>query len=206
MAIPLKTYRVGANFCLERGETEEIILLCPIIQECPLAFPRAIRGWDKDGIFVYVGLDGIDYMLRDEFLDANPLFIPGVVFPSPFDIRTGSTGSLRLSTAASNISMPTFVPPGANVRDEVFDRLLGIYTCIVENEYGDDTATTIISECGRKLPLFHAKNWLTIITLLHVSPLMSQLNQLSHLSPQKNQLSHLSPQKNQHAQVYRLRI
>lgn len=141
-----------------------IILQCPIIQECPRAVPIPVRAWDKDGLFVYVGLAGVEHNFREEFLEANPLLMPGVVFPPPLDIGS-SSGSLRLSTLASNLSMPMFAPPGvdqSNVRDEVFNELLGTYTCIVENEYGTDQAVTTISECdGGKIPTLMCTSILT---------------------------------------------
>lgn len=101
---------------------------------------------------MYIGVDGTSHEILDDFLVANPLFIPGVVFPPPFD-TSSSSGTLLLFTEARNLSSPTLAPPGVNqgnVRDEVFNELLGEYICSVENAYGDDSATTIISECSGK--------------------------------------------------------
>ncbi len=63
-------------------------------------------------------------------------------------------GALDFSThVSSNLTNPAILPdlPWRDqeyIRDLIFDEILGSYTCMVENVYGSDMATTVISECS----------------------------------------------------------
>ncbi len=67
------------------------------------------------------------------------------------------TGRLTMNViVTSNLTNPNILPGQLPQRDAAFiqelvvDELLGTYTCLVENVYGSDTATTEIRECGEQ--------------------------------------------------------
>ena len=121
----------------------------------PLAFPVPTRTWSKDSEEIYSEKDGVTPMFNMTFLMNNPVFMPGAVFPAPLGVGF-TTGNLRIDTTAENLTMPLLVDgvSDENVKDTVFENLLGTYTCNVENEYGFDQATSVISDCDGKHLLY----------------------------------------------------
>lgn len=91
-------------------------------------------------------------LFEDNFFMAsnNALFIPGVVYPTPFELEYQY---IQLTTTRSfNLTSPIMAPAGvdqASINDAVFEQMLGTYTCSVESPYGSDNATTVIRECGK---------------------------------------------------------
>ena len=125
-----------------------VVLPCDVIN---LPQPRPLRTWYKDGNLVYSEPSG-DPVDNDEYSMENEILIPGVLEPATYSLF--SDGSIRYNYAVQNISVPQFLPANITTieqaRDEVFDLLLGNWTCAVNNSLGAPPPITyLIRECGK---------------------------------------------------------
>ena len=89
-----------------------------------------------------------------------PLLSSFVVQPSPLS-RFGN-GDISLDwTALEFLGVPEFIsflnitiPPSvnqSNLRDFVFESILGNWTCVATNRLGSDSATTLLGECSKHI-------------------------------------------------------
>ncbi len=150
------TYNIGADFCLERDPTLQVLLRCEIMNQA-LVVPTPFRTWVKDRTLLYSLLvNAPTPMLNQSFLEegVNGVFIPGLVTPQPLDVDTRfvDTGGLLINlVGGSNLTMMGMAPTGVNagnIMEVVFGALLGDYECTVGNVYGTTTASSTIRECG----------------------------------------------------------
>ena len=112
--------------------------------------PSPRRTWFKDGEQVYSAISGFTPD-PSEFVMMNPILMPGVLDPITFS--TLSDGSIAYNYEVENITSPQLLPPGTTTIDEakqqVFELLLGNWTCMVSNTLGSATITYVISDCGK---------------------------------------------------------
>ena len=118
--------------------------------------PTPNRTWttDPNNLIITTGLLGDFPEINEEFFSGGfrQLLLPGVLRGPPnFSLFSGG---LEFSTHVfSNLTDSAILPElqdrhSESIRDLIFDEILGTYTCLVENEYGSDVATTVISECS----------------------------------------------------------
>lgn len=152
-----KKYRIGADFCVERGSDEVIEISCGVLGESltdhiSTPYPVPSRKWYKDDVLFY----SVKRIGRSIYGGINPSFYNGmngllqygVVFPQPLHGRSG--GEIELSFEAIDLSYPEYAPLGVTndtLVDDVFNVLTGKWKCEVENILGKWTAETIITEC-----------------------------------------------------------
>ena len=152
-----KKYRIGADFCVERGSQEAIELRCDVLGEnvaehISITFPTPSRKWFKDDVLMY-SVDKIGQSIYrgrnpDFYNGQNGILMYGVVEPSP--LYAATEGQLVLSFEASELAFPEFAPEGTTnqtIVDDVFNALTGKWRCEVENMLGFQSAETVITEC-----------------------------------------------------------
>ena len=161
-------YNIGTNICVSRFYFIQFELRC-FIQQVHLSegirtvVPTPNRTWttDPENIVIYSAPDNVhDPEIESEFFEDSfrQLLLPGLV-GNP--LSTSSTGlTFTFGPVEMNLTNPDILPdlPRRDqrfIRNLIFDELLGTYTCLVENEYGFDVATTIISECGKHYSYFY---------------------------------------------------
>ena len=159
--------RVGSNICLDRSSgSPQFVLLCDVqprnlTQGIRSAVPTPRRIWttEPDDVVIYEALDGEspDFNPRFFMSDFRLLLMPGIIPGIPvLDIAEINGGLVFNTLVTSNLTSNLTILPDLPRRDAesigqlVFEEILGSYTCMVENEYGADAATTIISECDGK--------------------------------------------------------
>ena len=152
-----RKYRIGADFCVNRGSEEIIELTCDLMGEnltehTSLAFPCPARRWYKNDVLLYevplVGRNVYKGRNPNFFTGPNAILQNGIVEPSP--LYTMQNGQLLLIFEASELAYPEFAPEGTTnetMVDEVFDALTGRWRCEVENVVGSWAAETVITEC-----------------------------------------------------------
>lgn len=155
---------IGFNVCLNRANDKfQFALLCDI--EPPdvdlgirTPIPVPLRTWttDPNNVVIYEALDGDDPMFNPEFFvdGFRQLLMPGVLSGPPIlDIQEVRGALLFDGSAINSLANSSILPDlprrdAEFIRDLVFDEILGSYTCLVQNEYGIDVATTVVSECS----------------------------------------------------------
>ena len=160
--------RIGSNICLNRSiSSPQFILYCDIrptnlTQGIRSAIPTPRRVWsttDPNDVTIYEALDREIPAFNPEFFTSGfrQLLIPGVIPGTPvLDILRINGGLVINTSVTSNLTNNRTILPNLPRRDAeflrglVFDEILGSYTCMVENEYGADAATTVITECRGK--------------------------------------------------------
>ena len=152
---------IGSNICLNRTlQSQRFVLLCDIepvnlTAGIRTALPTPNRTWttDPDNIVITSALDGDAPELNLDFLQSENgmIFLPGLIEPAILDVSR-SDGVLAFSTEVSQFNpeiLPDLVERDRDtIRELVFEEILGSYTCMVENVYGFDLATTLVTECG----------------------------------------------------------
>ena len=112
--------------------------------------PSPRRTWFKDGEQVYSAISGFTPD-PSEFVMMNPILMPGVLDPITFS--TLSDGSIVYNYEVENITSPQLLPPNTTTEEEaeqqVFELLLGNWTCMVNNTLGSATITYVITDCGK---------------------------------------------------------
>ena len=152
-----KKYRVGADFCVERNSSENLVIeiTCDIFGENlaehqSIPFPVPSRKWYKDGVLLY----SVDLIGRSVYDGRNPNFYTGdnalldygVVIPPP--LFTPQDGQLvMLFDSASQLAAPQVGGNNATVGVDVFNALTGRWRCEVENSLGMQSAETVITQC-----------------------------------------------------------
>ena len=133
--------------CISRDMDSKVVELDCIILNSPQ--PSPLRSWFKDGELVYSTISGLTVDPNDFLMD-NPILVPGVLDPSPFTAL--GDGRIFYNYDIMNISVPSMLPPGTTLEQatqEVFDLLIGNWTCLVNNTLGSSTVTYVIRECGK---------------------------------------------------------
>ena len=153
--------RIGTDICINRNTFVRFDLLCDkqpvnLDEGIRTALPTPNRTWttDPNNTVISSAPFGEESDFNPEFFEDGfrPLLLPGLV---GYPISLGPQGELTLSTLIlKNLTNPNILPDLVRrdaefIRNLVIDEFLGTYTCQVENEYGFDTATTTISECGK---------------------------------------------------------
>ena len=147
----LEGVNVGTSICLNRSVDQYFHLACQFNRQ-----PANITWTAGPNNTVILKAPVQDYMAEinpDFFADGyKQLLKPGVLYPSP--LRVFSSEYLAFTTHIhNNLTNPEILPnlPQRDrefIRNLVFDEILGNYTCLIENEYGYDMATSVVSECG----------------------------------------------------------
>ena len=132
--------------CVSRNADNKIVNLeCEILGNPQ---PNPLRSWFKDGELVYSAINGFSPNPSDFFMN-NPILVPGVL--DPITLSALSDGTIVYNYEVRNITSPQQLPPGtteAQIEQQVFDLLLGNWTCIVNNTLGSTTITYLITDCG----------------------------------------------------------
>lgn len=127
---------------------EFITLECESVNN---AQPTPVRTWFKDGEVVYSETVGFSIDLDSEYLMQRPILTPGVL--NPITLTLLSAGTVIYNYLVFNITMPQALPDDFTLqqaRQEVFEILLGTWTCIVNNTLGSTPPITYtIRECGK---------------------------------------------------------
>lgn len=142
---------------MERGSDEMIELSCDVLGEnlanhISIPFPTPSRKWYKDDVLVYsvdkIG-QGVYGGTNPNFYDgANAILRYGIVEPYP--LYMSKQGQVVLGFEARDLVYPEFVPEGTTnetIVDDVFNALIGKWSCEVENMLGTQRAETVITEC-----------------------------------------------------------
>ena len=155
-----KKYRIGADFCVERNSSDTLVIeiTCDVFGENPaehlsIPVPFPSRKWYKDGVLLY----SVDFIGRNVYYGRNPDFFTGekalleygVVMPPP--LYTPQEGQLvLLFDQNSHLTAPQLSPDGTRnetVPVDVFNALLGRWSCEVGNSLGMQSAETVVTEC-----------------------------------------------------------
>lgn len=118
------------------------------IQSSPVLYPTPVRSWFRNGELVYTAFHGYPPDVSD-FIMKHTILMPGVLDPVVF-IAT-SSGSITFDTHVVNISQPMAIPSVTTVegaREQVFNLLIGNWTCVVTNELGTDSVTHTFTSCS----------------------------------------------------------
>lgn len=151
--------KVGADFCISFSNPPSALQI-----SCNQfgAIPTPALTWYKDDILA-ITMDGFgQFSISEEFLNQgnNGLLRFGVLDPPPL-VAIGTlpgSGDLILNFMATNFSVadPTniqsLLPPDVDTNDivrELFTVLLGSWECRLNNTFGEDSAETELSDCGK---------------------------------------------------------
>lgn len=98
------------------------------------------------------------------------LLAPDSVFPSV--VQTRDDGGLQFNFQAENLTLSELMLPSGvtrdNFQDFIVDAVLGKWTCITNNTFGDDSATSTVTDCGKTL--FQSNNCVhALSTLFHTT-------------------------------------
>ena len=155
-----KKYRIGADFCIERNSSDNIVMeiTCDIFGEdmanhLSIPIPLPSRKWYKNDVLFYsvdqVGRNVYSGRNPDFFTGDNALLNYGMVIPPPlFTPREGQL--IMLFDPNSQLAAPQFSTDGnrnETVPVDVFNALLGRWRCEVDNSLGMQAAETVITEC-----------------------------------------------------------
>ena len=147
------TTKVGADFCLSfSNRPSALLIICNQLG----GVPTPALSLYKDDILA-ITMDGFgQFSISEEFLNRgnNSLLRFSVLDPPPL-VPIGTlpgSGELFLNFKVNNITLLSLVPPGvdmSNVVRELFTVLLGSWECRVNNTFGEDSAVTELSDCGK---------------------------------------------------------
>lgn len=143
-------YNIGAEICISRNNPTTISLACQIPYGPPLAYPIPNRTWTKDATIVVNSTEHGKTPDLANLLDTQLLLMPGSLHPTPFS--AAKDGSITFTTQVRRISSPTRFMEGYTLddaRNDLFEFLLGTWTCGVSNRYGFDAVSTMITDCGK---------------------------------------------------------
>ena len=138
-----------------------------LIEGIRSAIPTPIRVWttDPNDLIIYEALDGELPEFNPGFFEGGfrQFLIPGIPSNTTVLDFFGINGGLIFNTSiTTGLTNPAILPElerrdAEFIGELVFDEILGSYTCIVENEYGADAATTVVTDCASK---FYVSCWL----------------------------------------------
>ena len=147
--------KVGADFCISFSNPPDPSALQITCNQFG-AVPSPALTWYKDDILA-ITMDGFgQFSISEEFLNQgnNSLLRFGVLDPPPL-VAIGTRpgiGDLILNFMVTNVSIPALLPAGVDVNNIVralFTVLLGSWECRVNNTFGEDSAVTELSDCGK---------------------------------------------------------
>ena len=156
LALPTKTelteksYDVGTDFCVEADSNDRILLRCAVVPDSPKGevIPIPVRTWRLNDTLVYTKRDGeiTDGSLSGDFI-TDSVLRAGVVEPQPFFVV--SNGAFFMDFTARTLVQPLLAPSSSveTVKRDVFNALMGTWTCTVSTPHQTMTASTIISQC-----------------------------------------------------------
>ena len=153
---PVTVTKVGADFCVSFSNPPSTLqILCNDAN--PLGtVPTPTLSWYKDDVLAITMDEFGGQVVNEDFYNVgnNGLFRFGVLDPPPLVALSTSPGSgqLFLNFVSSNVSQPDLLPPGVDPGDidqELFAILLGSWECRVNNTFGEDSASTDLSDCGK---------------------------------------------------------
>lgn len=153
----IRKFEIGSDFCLTRVTSpliERIYIICDEIQG-QLSFPIPTRVWKKNGVEMSSTVPHMNTMatFSKNFSTAtnSTLFIPGVIDPPPIELFSKFIVLNNVNGHYITLTNQSLAPGIESIAEgAVFDQMLGTYTCSLENEYGSDSATTVITECPGK--------------------------------------------------------
>ena len=156
---PVTITKVGADFCISFSNPPSTLqIICNDINELG-AVPVPTLTWYKDDILAITTDQFGQSSLNEDFLSQgnNSLLQFGVIDPPPLVALTtlpfgGGELFLNFVTVNISISNPALIPSGvdeSNIGRELFDVLLGNWECRVNNTFGEDSALTELSDCGK---------------------------------------------------------
>ena len=144
-----KRYHIGAEICISRNSPSIISLTCQVPYGPPLPYPNPYRTWTKDESIIHATEHGENPNITS-FLNGRTLLMSGSLHPAPLTAK--KDGSIILSTKVDRISSPSLFKEGYSLDDagdDVFKFVLGTWRCSVNNSYGTDVVTTVITDCGK---------------------------------------------------------
>ena len=142
----------NSSFCVARKTNRMLNLECDVHNDpasSPIPQPTPTRSWYKDGNLVYTAEIGVMPDVTELFMN-NTILQPGVLEPQIISLTTD--GQILYNIHVDNISQPMLLLGGTTInkaREQVFDFLLGIWTCVVSNSFGTTFVNYMISECGK---------------------------------------------------------
>ena len=151
------TTKVGADFCISFSNPPSALqIICNDVQQFG-AVPTPVLTWYKDDIVAITMDEFGQFSISEEFLNVsnNGLLRFGVLEPPPLvaiGTLPSSGGELFLNFMVTNVANPALIPPGVdmnNIVRELFAVLLGSWECRVNNTFGEDSAETELSDCGK---------------------------------------------------------
>ena len=158
MGLAVTTTKIGADFCLNfptRPPTLQII--CNDVDELGVV-PLPSLSWYKDDVLAITQDSFGQPSFSEDFLNQgrNGLLRSGALSPPaliaiPANSPSGY-GDLFLNFIGLTVADAGLLPPGLNSSDihrEVFSVLLGRWECRVNNSFGEDSALSELSDCGR---------------------------------------------------------
>ena len=106
---------------------------------------------------IYNATDGVTPEINPEYYeDTRILFAPGVVPGVPIFAFTGQVSGgltfnpdVTMNATDLAVGIPEDQRVYTSLRELVVEDIVGTYTCRVENEFGFDEATTVVSFCGK---------------------------------------------------------
>lgn len=144
-----KIYNVGTNFCLERGSTDRVQIRCDVVpRDSPLSIqvPGPSRTWTMNNTEIYsvphIGTSTSSFLNQDFFEDSILKY--GSTYPSALELH--SDGSILMNFDAKP-RRPGLTLGSGDEGDDVFNALLGKWTCLLASDLQTISATTVVSEC-----------------------------------------------------------
>ena len=142
----------NSSFCVARNTSQSLNLECDVHNDpanLPNPQPTPTRSWYKDGTLVYTAQLGVMPDATEFFMN-NTILQLGVLEPKIMLLTTD--GQISYNINVDNITVPALLPQGTTInhaREQVFNLLLGIWTCVVSNRFGTTFVNYTISECGK---------------------------------------------------------
>ena len=147
-----RIYNVGTNFCIEEGSTETIQLRCDASSQepsIPIPYPHPSRSWAQNQTLVYsvpsIGITPVSFLNDGFFLD-SVLQEPAT---NPPAFQMYNDGSLLMKLGPTELIYPLLAPNSSpeTVQADVFEALLGVWTCTLTSDLQTEAATTVITKC-----------------------------------------------------------
>ena len=154
----MTTTKIGADFCLNfNARPSTLQIICNDVDDLGVV-PLPSLSWYKDDILAITQDSFGQPSFSEEFLNQgrNGLLRSGALsLPALIAIPATSPsgyGDLFLNFVGLSISDASLLPSGVNASNldhEVFSVLLGRWECRVNNTFGEDSAITELSDCGK---------------------------------------------------------
>ena len=117
----------------------------------PPAIPAPSVKWILNNEIIH---EDTESMMNTDFLESgnNKLLSPGLINPIPLTF-SNSLEFVTINLCLWNITSE-LIPEGINIdniHDNLFELILGNWTCQQNNSLGSSSASTLISECGMRI-------------------------------------------------------